>query len=116
MKTLNSLFAPRPRASLLTGSLCCLLATTQHAQTVVTSGSSTNSATNNVPGYAGEAAAAFGFLGFSPSGFTSIGETTLLSPVGDAQEASALEDSLVAGPDGSGVEAAHATVIGQNGL
>ena len=111
MKTFDTMFSPRLLlVSLLTGSLCCLLTTRQHAQTVF----QTSPGTNNVPGYAGEAAAAFGFFILAPGGMNSIGATTLLSFTGDVQEASALEGMVTSGSPP--VETPHATVIGQNGL
>jgi len=52
---------------------------------VVINGSTTTNGTNAVMGYAGEASAVFGWV----QGIASLASTSLLSPTGGVQEASA---------------------------
>src|SRR5213083_1438702 len=104
--------SPRPvTTSLVVGLLCCLTGNNLYPQTaletnvvVVSDGSSP---TNASPGYAGAASAV---LGFAQLGTVSVASTTLLSPTGDAQEASDLELSLASDLE---AEVSHAAVVGQ---
>ena len=97
--------------SLVVGLLCCLAGNNLYPQTAVETNvvvvSDGSSPTNASPGYAGAAAAVFGFARL---GTVSDASTSLFSLTGDAQEASDLELSLA-----SGLEAAvsHAAVVSQ---
>src|SRR5438445_5933 len=109
MKTKTYCYSARPVArSFLTGLLCCLLTSIQHAQIVVVGG--TGTASNATTGFRGHAVAVSGFALGSSLALVNSGA---LSVSGGAQEASSLGES-VAGAFSAGVT--HTAVIGQGNV
>ena len=92
----------------MTGLLCCLLTSIQHAQIVVVGG--TGTASNATTGFRGHAVAVSGFALGSSLALVNSGA---LSVSDGAQEASSLGES-VAGAFSAGVT--HTAVIGQGNV